>query len=109
VHIVHVKHYLTADGIHFLKSNWFPKVLFILTQQMGFISLNNETKISSDDCVYLILRFQNKALMDKWDANPNHNGLINELDIYRSRDYWEYATTHLEESPLLLQWQKVEM
>lgn len=107
---VYVKHYLTPDGIDFFKQTWFPKVLFNIRQQEGFISLTYAENRAIPDCVDIVLLFKNQETLDRWIAVPLHDALIEELDPYRSRDYWEAAGTDDETAdPSKLEWENVTL
>lgn len=101
--IVYVKHYLTPDGIDYLEKSWFQSVHSILKQQEGFISITYTIK---GDCVDITLKFEDEKTFDAWCEIPEHNTLIDELNPYRSRDYFEAVRTDNEHAdPLTLEWE----
>ena len=104
---VHVKHYLTTEGINFLQQFWFPKVQAILSEQPGYVALEllDKTYPDSLDCCYLVLTFESQELLDAWCAHPVHDALIVELNNYGSRSYWEFGVAYFD-TPVL-NWQKV--
>lgn len=92
---VHVKHYLTPEGIQFAEAQWFPKVKKLMSQQPGYIDFYCCENI--DNSLHLIVQFENQETLDQWVAHPEHDSFVNMLDEYRNRDYWEAALT---EEPL---------
>jgi hypothetical protein len=107
---VYVKHYLTLDGILFFKQQWFPKVFKIASQQKGFISLETTQNKTHSDCVDITLKFQDAAALNDWVEDPHHDRLINELDPYRSRNYWEaVATEDTQKDPSQLTWDVIKI
>lgn len=85
--VLYVKHYLSPEGLLFFEKTWFPKVLTIISQQEGFLLLKH---MGTDrDCVFLTLEFQDEQTLNKWADYAGHDELVNALDPYRSRDYWE--------------------
>lgn len=107
---VYVKHYLTESGVQFFKTIWFPKVLSHISQQPGYISLAYTQEPISRDCLFLTLKFENQETLDRWIAVPIHDTLIDELDIHRSRDYWEAVSTEYSDAdPAQLDWEIIRV
>lgn len=107
---VYVKHYLAEDGVQFFKTVWFPKVLSHLRQQAGFISLTYIQDPVNADCLFITLKFENQETLDRWIVVPIHNALIDELDSYRSRAYWEAASTeHSDADPAQVDWEIIQV
>lgn len=105
--IVLVKHYLTTDGISFLHQNWLPRVKDIMSQQEGYISVVHDAEKDHDDCVNIIVTFKNQETLNNWANHPEHGSLVNALDSYRNRDYWEagiIGTTNSE-----IEWERIEV
>lgn len=85
--VIHVKHYLNSDGLNYFEQCWFPLVHAIISQQEGFLLLeHNATK---EDCVVITLKFEDEQTFHKWVDYPGHDDLVNALDPFRSRSYWE--------------------
>ena len=85
---VYVKHYLTSEGISYFKKIWFPKVESILSGQKGFVSILSEAEPGSD-CMFITLKFKDDSTFNDWLAVPDHDQLVDDLDRFRSRGYWE--------------------
>lgn len=101
--IIYVKHYLNEQGIDYLKKSWFPKVHSLLQQQAGFISIMYMT---IGDCVDITLKFEDEKTFDAWCAVPEHDQLLEELNPYRSRDYFKAVRTdHELADPSTLNWE----
>lgn len=108
--IVYVKHYLTPQGNTYFVSHWFPKVKGLMCLQNGYISVNHMQSKDANDCVNIAVVFKNEEALQEWAKKPEHGDLINELDNYRSRSYWEFANaiTDIQDFEVL-QWEKVEI
>lgn len=101
---VHVKHYLTPEGLHYFASHWYPQVEALVHQQPGFVSISHQ--LDKWDCVTIALRFKDDKTIQAWFAHPAHK-IIKELDPYRSRDYFEAVLPHDDATdPATLQWQR---
>ena len=86
---VHVKHYLNAEGMeHF--DNWFTRVRQFMSQKTGYISLEH-TKYPAQSLVHIVVCFEDTQTLEAWVDEPVHDQLINELDAYRAKPYWEVA------------------
>lgn len=85
--VVHVKHYLNPEGLKYFEQCWFPLVHNLMSQYEGFI-LFEHTKTEGDS-VLLLLKFKDEPTFDRWVNYPGHDDLVNALDPFRSRDYWE--------------------
>lgn len=105
---VYVRHYLTPEGIDYFHQEWFPKVLSIIEQQNGFLLLTHDHDKDSHDSRHLTLQFSSAATLDAWIAHPDHDSLLNALDAYRDRTYWEYAYIEAE-IPSSILWEKVTL
>lgn len=102
---VYVKHFLTEQGIQYFHATWFPKVLSMVQQQEGFISLVAAENVESPDCIDITLKFSDENTFNAWVDVPEHDTLIKELDPYRSRGYWKAAfTTDEAADPAALAW-----
>lgn len=84
---VYVKHYLNSKGIQYFEQCWFPLLYAIISQQEGFLLLRHEG--TENDCVKILLTFQNEHTFSNWIAYAGHDDFVNALDPYRSKDYWE--------------------
>jgi hypothetical protein len=106
---IYVKHYLNDKGIKYFEDQWFPQVYSIISQQKGFVEISFHYSQYERDCVNIFLVFTDQETLDKWVAHPFHDKLIEGLDIYRSRDYWE-ATCTEEKSidPSSLKWDVIK-
>lgn len=103
---VYVKHYLTPLGLDFLRQKWFPRVESLIRQQKGFIFI---TCCIEGDCANLSLQFEDDKSFDAWVAHPEHDGLVNALDAYRGRTYWEVVrTTDEAADPSMLVWTVID-
>ena len=106
--IVHVKHYLTAEGMEYF-NQWFTDVKFYISKQDGFESIVCE-KLPNDEGCYIILKFRDQKTLDAWVAVDVHEDLVNALDPYRSRDYWEVVKTEDENADSKnLEWEKIKL
>ena len=85
--VVNVKHYLTPEGLKYFEQCWFPLVHAIMSQQDGFLLLDHTG--TEKDCVFITLKFKDEQTFCRWIAYPGHDDLVNALDRFRSRDYWE--------------------
>lgn len=102
---VYVKHYLTPEGITFFKLHWFPLVTSMITLQKGFVSIDYQESNEHKDCLFIALTFKNDATLDEWLEYPGHEDIVNALDEYRSRDFWEAVRFQgAETDPTTLQW-----
>lgn len=107
--IVYVKHYLNHDGIQYFYDTWFPKVETIMSQQEGYISVKHEVERDSNDCVNVIVTFNDKENLEQWAKHRDHDELVNALDSYRCRKYWEFSCAEDESICYeTLKWIKVE-
>ncbi|MBS0287685.1 MAG: hypothetical protein JSR17_10335 [Proteobacteria bacterium] len=103
---VYVKHYLTDNGINYVKDHWHKKVYDLMSKIPGFIQFTYETQ-DNNDCVTFIVTFENQALFNKWNEQRDHDAVINELDPYRSRNFWAYANSENQITPSALKWEIV--
>ena len=91
---VHVKHYLTDEGIAFF-DGWFARVRQYMSQKPGFIDLI--CHIVSDNqasgTVYIKLTFNSESELLDWVNEPVHDALVNELDPFRRKPYWHACRT----------------
>ena len=106
---VYVKHYLTVEGQKYLKNTWFESVKNIISKQPGYISIKHDVQKDNDDCINIIVKFANEATLEDWVKHPAHDPFVNNLDQYRSRNYWEVARTKNEEVIFSeLNWEKIK-
>lgn len=106
--IVFVKHYLTAEGVAFFHQNWLPRVKSIMSQQVGYVAVVHDANKDEGDCVNVIVKFKNEEALNNWAMHPEHDLLVNALDRYRSRDYWEAACPADEEIPhSMVKWDRI--
>ena len=99
---VYVRHYLTSAGINYFQQEWFPWVYSIISQQKGFIFITHKF---SGLCANICLQFEDEATFDAWLLHPSHDCLVDALDDYRDRDYWEVVRTSDEQADLSqLEW-----
>ena len=101
--IVHVKHYLTQEGLIYF-DQWFSDVYFHMSKQKGFISVVSEI-LPDDEGVYIVVKFQDEETLMQWVAEDIHDELVHALDPYRSRDYWEVFKTDNEFAERV--WEKI--
>ncbi len=85
--VVYVKHHLNPEGLKYFEKRWFPLVHSILKKQEGFVLFKHEK--TKRDCVFLTLLFQDEETFGRWIAYPGHDDLVNDLDPFRSKDYWQ--------------------
>jgi antibiotic biosynthesis monooxygenase (ABM) superfamily enzyme len=106
--IVYVKHYLNKEGRAFVREHWFSMVKRLMQQQSGYISFKHKAEQDYDDCVNLVVTFDNEINLQHWVDIKEHDKFVNMLDDYRSRDYWEVAKTRDENAaPATLNWKKI--
>lgn len=89
--IIFVKHYLNTEGIHFFKTHWFPSVKSAIEKQAGFIYIDYDNEITSENCINIKLIFKDKETLEQWASTQIHDDLIDLLDPYRIRN-WQVAT-----------------
>ena len=91
---VHVKHYLTDEGIAFF-DGWFARVRQYMSQKPGFIDLSCQvfSKDHADGSVYIKLTFNSESELLDWVNEPVHDALVNELDPFRRKPYWHACRT----------------
>ncbi len=99
MYLVYVKHYLTPTGIKYFHHSWFPKVKATMREQKGYQAFVHDSAKDDEDCINLIVQFDDKNSFLNWCRHKAHDGLIKDLDCYRSRVYFEAATQ--EETELL--------
>ena len=105
-----VKNYLTPEGFDYFRKEWYPKLLSIAQQQKGFVSLTYKVHPDVYDCIHLTLKFKDDKSLAAWVELPSHDEIINELDGYRSRKYWEAASTEDENiDPSNLEWETIKV
>lgn len=108
MYIVHVKHYLNQKGLKYFSESWFPEVKDVITQQTGYISIIHDVARDYEDCVNVIVTFDNQLNLEKWAEHKDHDYLVDSLDQYRCRDYWEYSCTEDAKFEYnKLEWQRV--
>ena len=67
-------------------------------------------KSTQGDCVNITVKFKDAAALDAWCAVEVHDDLVDALDPYRFRNYWEAARTEDESAdPATLEWQRIEV
>lgn len=93
--IVHVKHYLAASSLAGFNP-WYQSVYHFMSGKAGFIDLSHQVFPAEDGgglLIYIKLIFANTYLLEAWVNDPVHDQLVNDLDRYRSRPYWEACRT----------------
>ena len=108
--IVYVRHYLNNQGVQFFHTNWFPQVQKIMSLQNGYISVNHDATRDYNDCINVTVTFDDKKNLEKWAEHKDHDALLSSLNLYRSRNYWQFAcsdkvTNDYEQ----LFWERVEL
>lgn len=105
---VHVKHYLNEDGMNNFE-DWFSRVYKFMEKQQGFQSLVFE-KYASEQLVHIVLCFEDVEKLEAWFGEPVHDELVNELDQYRAKDFWEATrTTDPDANWRELDYEKIEV
>jgi len=84
--IVHVKHFLDANGIKFFP-RWFEKAVKLLLEREGFLSIGYAYDSNEEGCVNLWLEFECLEKLKKWGTSKLHDDLVNELNPYRVKPY----------------------
>lgn len=108
MYIVYVRHYLNKSGLVYFKEVWLPLVKSLIDQQIGFVSLVHDFAKDANDCINVIVTFDSQFNLEKWAEHKDHDSLINALDNYRSRDYWEFSCSEDQAVEYNnLEWQKV--
>ncbi|MCS5711799.1 hypothetical protein [Candidatus Berkiella aquae] len=80
-----------------------------MSQQNGYICVEHDAQQDSNDCINIIVVFQNETTLQDWAAHPEHDDLVNALDPYRSRHYWEVAIVDYEKFvPTTPIWERIE-
>ncbi len=93
--IVHVKHYLSASSLVAFKS-WYQSVYQFMSEKTGFMDLSYQVfpaEETGDLLIYIKLIFADTHLLEAWVNDPVHDQLVNDLDCYRSRCYWQACRT----------------
>ena len=102
--IVHVKHYLNPNCLTNF-NHWFDKVYQFMSDKKGFVDLTHQVLPSQDNTyqlIYIKLVFNHTDNLEAWVNDPIHDQLVNELDLYRAKPYWEACRTTDEN----LSWQQ---
>jgi len=105
--IVYVKHYLSSQGFEYFSKTWFPKMVQpVISKQQGFISI--EAKINEHHgYAFITVKFDSASNLEKWIAKPEHD-VVDNLDDFRTRNYWEAVRTENEsDKPEMLSWKKI--
>ncbi len=105
---VYVRHFLTEQGIDFVKNEWYQKVHDLMNSLPGFVSFSYEAN-QNEDWMTFIVSFTDQISFNQWNVQHDHDLVIDELDPYRSRDYWEYANSNCNKTEGLLDWQVVKI
>jgi len=71
--IVYVKHYLNKEGKAFVQQYWFPMVKKVMQQQLGYISFKHEVEQDCDDCVNLVVTFDDEINLQQWVDIKEHD------------------------------------
>lgn len=97
--IGYVKHYLNREGREYCQHVWVPYVREKAAAVVddGFISI--ECKPGADvDEILITIKFKNDKAGQDWNDHPDHQKVINDLEPYRSRNYFEFCKTEDETS-----------
>jgi hypothetical protein len=100
--VVLVKHYLNKDGEEYFKTTWFPLVKSIISQKEGYHSIEY---IQKNDTLFITIQFRDRTSFFAWNVDSKHSDVIQQLDKYRNREYWESTNTDIiDYDPLQLKW-----
>ena len=91
---IHVKNYISPEHIPQF-DDWFSRLRNLVQPHDGFVDLINEKTFDANDnvTVYMKLIFASDEQLDVFRNNPMHDIMLEELDNYRSRDYWDVCVT----------------
>jgi len=65
-------------------------VRYAISTRDGFISIKDEVnadEMNGDWCASILLEFENHEKLNAWAAAPEHEALVDNLDIYRTRPW----------------------
>lgn len=58
----------------------------------------------------ITLQFEDERTLNAWVEVPVHDELLDELDAYRSRDYWQVVQTdNVQADPSSLEWESIKV
>lgn len=80
---VHVKHYLNKEGRAYFDGTWYPYVKERISQQKGFVNIESSRDLSCEDCINIIVTFENHEKLMAWVEHADHQKVIHDLDVYR--------------------------
>ncbi len=80
---VYVKHFLNKDGRVFFDDKWYPYVNERIRKQEGFVSIEASRDSFCKNCINILVVFENQEKLMAWVNHPDHQTVINDLDIYR--------------------------
>ena len=79
-----------------------------MSQQEGFIDLIHESAKDHEDCVNVVVKFKDKSTLYQWGESAAHDALVDELNMHRSRNYWEAAVAENELADYeAVSWEKI--
>lgn len=66
---------------------WLPRVQSIMSQQVGCVAVIHDASHDTDDCVNIVVNFENEDTLNSWADHPDHDSLVSALDSHGIRDY----------------------
>jgi len=104
--VVYVKHYLNKIGRDYFDTDWFPRVLNLISQQNGFLDITTSRDKDDPECINIIVKFNSSENLYLWVNNDLHQEVINNLDPYRTKGQRWFVGDEIVFPPLDIQkWQ----
>ena len=91
---IHVKNYISPKHESQF-DDWFSRLKNLVQSHDGFVDLVNEKTFDANDnlTAYMKLIFASEEQLDVFRNNPMHDIMLEELDNYRSYNYWDVCVT----------------
>lgn len=82
---VYVKHFLSEKGRIYFDNKWYPYVNERIRRQEGFVSIETSRESSCENCINITVIFEDQEKLMTWVKHQDHQMVINDLDIYRTK------------------------
>jgi antibiotic biosynthesis monooxygenase (ABM) superfamily enzyme len=80
--VVHVEHFLNAEGVDYFPQ-WILEARQVLGRFDGFRSIRQLEWVDDPQSCHLWLEFDDLDLLRRWSASEAHDELIDRLEAYR--------------------------
>ena len=91
--VVYVKHYLNEAGRAYFNDIWYPYVKERIRQQNGFVNIESSRDLSCDDAINMTVAFENNETLMAWAEHADHQKIVQDLDVYRTKaQCWHIST-----------------